>query len=100
MEDSIIFCTFARRPKITTGSNLFKNQLTEFFNINNILFSISIKGNEIYDIYILGDSRIDFFNNMYENSSVCLERKFVNYRAALKKFKVKNIGRIAGNPKT
>lgn len=77
------------RPKITTGSRPFKDQLVDFLNINGLETYICTKGVDIYDIYIKGNSRIDFFNNMYGDGNViCLERKYIKYRAALKKFRV------------
>jgi hypothetical protein len=79
-------------PKITTGSENFKNQLLEFFKLNNITYSVSIKGNKVFDIYIRGNSRFDFFHNIYKENSIKLDRKYIKYRAALEKFRVKNIG--------
>jgi len=79
-------------PKITTGSENFKNQLLDFFKLNNITSSVSIKGDKVFDIYIRGNSRFDFFYNMYKENSIKLDRKYIKYRAALEKFRVKNIG--------
>lgn len=79
-------------PKITTGSNLFKEQLIKFFKDNNLTYSVSIKGNT-FDVYIRGNSRKDFFFLMYYRENLTkLDRKYTAYRAALEKFKVKNIG--------
>lgn len=80
------------RPKITTGSEKFKNQLIDFFNLYKITTSVCIKGNQIYDIYIIGNSRFLFFNLMYENSTIKLDRKYNKYRAALEKFRVFKMG--------
>ena len=86
-------CISNQGPKITTGSNIFKTQLENFLTEEGLEFKTFIKGNQIFDIYIRGNSRFTFFYRMYANSEcVKLERKYDKYRAALKKFKVKNIG--------
>lgn len=82
-----------QEPKITTGSENFKNQLEEFFLKEGLEYKTHIKGNQIFDVYIRGNSRFTFFDKMYYDvDCVKLDRKYEKYRAALKKFKVKNIG--------
>lgn len=82
-----------QEPKITTGSESFKNQLEEFFLKEGLEYKTHIKGNQIFDVYIRGNSRFTFFDKMYYDvDCVKLDRKYEKYRAALKKFKVKNIG--------
>jgi hypothetical protein len=82
-----------QEPKITTGSYLFKTQLEQFFKDNGLTYTTHIKGNNIYDVYIRSNSRFLFFDKMYSDSNcVKLERKYEKYRAALKKFRVRNIG--------
>lgn len=82
-------CISAHEPKITTGSTFFKNQLIEFFENNNMRYTVHTKGIEIYDIYIRGNARFKFFDEMYRDGNVtCLQRKYIKYRAAMKKFRV------------
>jgi len=50
-------------------------QIEDFLTKENITYNTFIKGNEIFDIFIRGNSRFEFYNKMYNNSTVCLERK-------------------------
>ena len=54
-------CISAQEPKITTGSLQFKDQLEQFFKSNDLEYKTHIKGNNIYDVYIRGNSRFEFF---------------------------------------
>jgi hypothetical protein len=86
-------------PKITTGSYEFVQQLADFLNLHQISYTIGIKDknkNNCWDIRIKSDGRFLFYYYLYKDATVFLERKKDKYRAALKKFKVKNIGSIAG----
>ena len=80
-----------REPKITTGSLQMLETLKRFFNENGLVYSV-YKKKGASDIYIRGNSRRELFHKMYDNCSIKLDRKFDLYRAALEKFKVKNIG--------
>lgn len=87
-------------PKITCASKDFVKQIEEFLIKNNINPVIGIKDknkNNCWDIRIKGDDRFKFFELLYKNSTIFMPRKHEKYRTALKKFKVKNIGSIAGN---
>jgi hypothetical protein len=76
-----------RRPKITTGSFYFKNQLEKFYLENDISFTTTVKNKsndtEIWDIWVLKNSRKKLFDLFYEDCSVCLERKYLQFRAAV-----------------
>jgi hypothetical protein len=76
-----------RRPKITTGSPFFKDQLEKFYIENNINFSTTVKhkvkNKEIWDIWVLKPSRQKFFDLLYTDASIYLERKYLQFRTAL-----------------
>ena len=77
------------RPKITTGSVLFRDQLTNYFDEIGIKYTVTVKDKvkctHIYDIWILYDSRQQFFDLLYTEDCVKLERKYEQLRAALPK---------------
>jgi intein/homing endonuclease len=85
-----------RRPKITTGSPYFKQQLEEYYTKLGISFTTTvkhkIKDTQIWDIWVLQDSRQKLFDLMYKNSTVFLERKYEQFRAVVEKSSIKNIG--------
>jgi len=86
-------------PKITIGSENFAKQIQMFLDQNGIESIYYIKDKNkypCYDLRIKGDYRFLFYKFLYEDAIIYLERKKNNYRSALKKFKVKNIGLIAG----
>lgn len=72
------------RPKITTGSLRFKNQLEKLYNEKGFKFTTTVKhkvkDKHIFDIWILEESRKDFFNFLYKDSTICLERKFNHFK--------------------
>jgi hypothetical protein len=73
-------CSTNNIPKITTSSPLFRDQLLNYFNENSIKCNYREKGdknsiNPIYDVQILSEGRINFYNLLYNNYNVCLERK-------------------------
>lgn len=72
------------RPKITTASITFINQLKSYFDSLDISYTVTVKHKilfpEIYDIWILERSRKTFFDLMYTNAEVFLERKYDKYR--------------------
>lgn len=65
------------RPKITTSSKLFRDQIIQFFIKNNIDYSFHTKGpkKDCYDIYILLKGRQLFYDLMYKNKGPYLKRK-------------------------
>lgn len=86
-------------PKITTASYAFVLQFSDFLTFYRIEHTIGIKDkrkNNCWDVRIKGDGRFLFYYYLYNNSDLFLERKKFKYRTALKKFRVKNIGLIAG----
>lgn len=85
------------RPKITTASPYFVEQLTAFYECNEIDYTVTVKDKrkaiKTYDVWTLYNSRQKMFDLMYPTvSCVKLERKYIQFRAALPKGKVKNIG--------
>lgn len=85
-----------RRPKITTGSLYFKIQLEEFYTNLGIKYTITvkhkIKASHIWDIWVLQESKQQLYDLMYKNASIYLERKYLQFGAALEKPNVKNMG--------
>lgn len=77
------------RPKITSGSKFFIKQLEKLFTELGFKYSILTKGN-CFDIYILSKSREDFFNWLYKDADVFLERKYFKYGAYIEKSKYAN----------
>lgn len=74
-----------RRPKITTGSELFRDQIINYFNDKNIKCNYHIKGSNenCYDIYILKEGRKPFYELMYCNKGPFLQRKHDSLLATL-----------------
>jgi len=74
------------RPKITTGSLYFKKQLEDFYNTIGIKFTTTvkhkIKDRNVFDIWILKESKQDFYNLLYNNATVFLERKKLQYEGS------------------
>lgn len=73
-------CSTNNIPKITTGSPLFRDQLINYFNENNIKCNYREKGdknaiNPVFDVQILKNGRENFYNLLYSNYDYCLERK-------------------------
>lgn len=77
------------RPKITTASILFRDQLTNYFDKLGIKYTVTVKHKVkdpyIYDVWVLYDSRQQFFDLLYTKDCVKLERKYEQLRAALPK---------------
>lgn len=69
------------RPKITTGSLNFKNQLIEYYDSLGIKYSVFEKGIDIWDIYVMKDSRLKFFQLLYTNATIFLNRKYDKFAA-------------------
>lgn len=67
-----------REVKITSGSILFINQLYELFFSLNFDFAVHKKGN-CFDIKIKAKSRDAFFEFLYKDATVYLERKYKAY---------------------
>lgn len=75
-----------RRPKITTGSPYFKEQLEEYYDSLNIKYTTTVKDkklNNCWDITVLYESRQTLFDLLYKNASVYLERKYNQFCACL-----------------
>jgi len=86
-------------PKFTCSSLDFCMQVREFLDSYHIETVLSLKDKtkpKCYDVRVKGDGRFLFYNLLYKDSTVFLARKRDKYRSALKQFKVKNIGLIAG----
>lgn len=86
-------------PKITVNSDRFAGKISKFLEFYNIEYTLAIKDKnrpQCKDLRIKSDGRFLFYYYMYKYSKVFLERKRNDYRLALKKFKVKNTGLIAG----
>lgn len=88
-------------PKITLGSLTFSKQIQEYLIEHNIDSLCYIKDKKsftpCYDLRLKGDNRLLFYELLYSNAAIFMKRKKDKYRSALKKFKVKNIGLIAGS---
>lgn len=80
-----------RRPKITTGSLAFKHQLEQYYTSLGIEYTTTVKekGKEIWDIWVLYNSRQQLYDLMYTQATVYLARKEQQFRAALPKVRVK-----------
>ena len=92
------------RPKITTGSDLFKEQLCSYYRSLGIKYSVSRKSESTWDIYVLKDSRKKLYDLMYSNASIFLDRKRAKFAAIVgdNYMKTPNIGGSleADNPDT
>lgn len=92
------------RPKITTGSEAFKEQLCSYYNNLGIKYSVSRKSETTWDIYVLKDSRKKLYDLMYSNASIFLDRKRAKFAAIVgdNYMKTPNIGETleADNPDT
>lgn len=77
------------RPKITTGSLNFKNQIEDYYKSLSINFTTTVKNKtndtNTFDIIVLKDSRKKLYELMYKNSTVFLERKKDKFRAVVEK---------------
>lgn len=92
-----------RRPKITTSSELFRDQIIQIFNTYNIDYSFHRKGlkKDCYDIFILLKGRQSFYDLIYENEGPYLKRKHDALLAILMPNKNRGIKREnpeEGNP--
>lgn len=83
-------CSTNKIPKITTGSEIFRDQLLDYFNSLNIKCNWREKGdknslNPIYDVQILKDGREPFYNLIYPDTgyNYCLERKRLKVESIL-----------------
>jgi hypothetical protein len=83
-------CSTNRIPKITTGSELFRDQLIAYFNSLNIKCNWREKGdknsiNPVYDVQILKAGRKLFYDLLYPDASYnyCLERKRLKVEAII-----------------
>jgi hypothetical protein len=78
-------------PRITTGSINFRDQLSEYLNSLGIKHSITMKhkitDRGTFDINILSEGRRQFFNLLYTDSTVYLERKHEKFLKRLEKIK-------------
>jgi hypothetical protein len=79
-------CSTNKQPKITTGSERFRDQLVEFFTQNNIKCSWREKGdkrakNPCYDVYT--NDKQKFYELLYNDASLYLSRKKINVENAL-----------------
>lgn len=70
------------RPKITTGSVEFLHQLEELYKSLDIKYTVCKKG-DCWDIYTLYHSRRIMFNYMYKDSTIHLERKYLQFKKCL-----------------
>lgn len=74
-------CSTNNIPKITTGSELFRDQILRFLELNNIKCNYREKGdknsiNPVFDVQILSEGRKNFYDLLYNyDNLVCLERK-------------------------
>lgn len=82
-----------REVKITCGSKKFINQLSELFDSKGFNYAIHKKGN-CFDIKIKSASRKSFFDYLYQDSNIYLERKYKKYCGLLEQSnkKTPNIG--------
>jgi hypothetical protein len=83
-------CSTNNIPKITTGSEIFRDQLLNYFNSLGIKCNWREKGdknsiNPVYDIQILKAGRKLFYDLLYPNTgyNYCLERKRLKVEAII-----------------
>lgn len=81
----------AKQIKITTGSEVFANKILEYFLENNLQSYIKTKGN-CFDVIVRGKSKILFYNLIYKDKTLYLERKHDKLRSVIEKSIIKNIG--------
>lgn len=68
---------------ITSGSIELINQIKDFLIFHNIKYSITTSNrgkNPCYNIFILAKNRKYFFEKLYENATIKLERKYQIYK--------------------
>lgn len=71
------------RGAIETGSKIFANQLSEYLSSNGYSNTINKDYENSYRIDIHGNKAMDFFDYIYKDSEVYLERKYEKYKIAV-----------------